>query len=336
MKWYLKVLRQYADFSGRARRKEYWMFVLFNCIFAGLVTGIDTVLMINGIARFPVCSLTYPMAMIMPSLAVVVRRLHDTGRSGWWVLITLIPLIGGIWLLVLILEDSQRGDNRYGANPKILPQRRSEKAWLLSATVMAIIEAVDIMSFFILYFLYQINRDISLTDPMLVRLVLFLLLLLLGILLFPRRSSGSLIEKARRRVSLLLIIYAGVMILRRGMWIIIDLFQADFSYSPYFLIINSIYLLCDIAILFFSVTLAQSNRKLRKTASIVLMIIAGVVIGLSIYVDYNQLTLIGIDFVLVRVFNALSCLLTFPIFLMILADTFMPRKTEQAEENGNL
>ena len=119
MNWYLKVLKQYADFSGRARRKEYWMFALFNMIFAIVAMILDNVLGIamEGIGYGPLYGL-YALAMLIPGLAVAVRRLHDVGKSGWMILIALIPLIGAIWLLVLEVTDSNAGENQYGQNPK--------------------------------------------------------------------------------------------------------------------------------------------------------------------------------------------------------------------------
>ncbi|MDX9772620.1 MAG: DUF805 domain-containing protein [Bacteroidales bacterium] len=119
MNWYLAVLKNYAGFSGRARRKEYWMFVLFNIIFAIIAVILDNVLGIafGSIGYGPIYGL-YMLALIIPSLAVSVRRLHDVGKSGWMLLIGLIPLVGAIWLLVLMLTDSIPGENQYGQNPK--------------------------------------------------------------------------------------------------------------------------------------------------------------------------------------------------------------------------
>ncbi len=122
MKWYLKVLKQhYADFSGRARRKEFWMFVLFNFIFLLITALLDITLIYVGIG-FKMISPIYALAVFIPGLAVEVRRLHDIGKSGWWIFISLIPLIGSIWLLVLLATDSQPGDNEYGPNPKEGPE----------------------------------------------------------------------------------------------------------------------------------------------------------------------------------------------------------------------
>ena len=119
MKWYLKVLGQYADFNGRARRKEYWMFVLFNMIFAVVAMLLDNALglAMENIGYGPIYGI-YILAMFIPGLAVAVRRLHDIGKSGWMMFVALIPLVGSVWLLVLLATESQEGSNEYGDNPK--------------------------------------------------------------------------------------------------------------------------------------------------------------------------------------------------------------------------
>ena len=119
MNWYLEVLRKYAVFSGRARRMEYWMFFLFNLIISFLLGVVDGVLgtfspetglgLLGGI---------YSLAILIPSIAVTIRRLHDSGRTGWWFLIIFIPLIGALVLLVFMVLDSEQGTNDYGPNPK--------------------------------------------------------------------------------------------------------------------------------------------------------------------------------------------------------------------------
>lgn len=119
MYWYLKVLKQYADFNGRARRREYWMFALFNIFFVFITIILDNLLgiAIEGVGYGPLYGL-YALATLLPALAVSVRRLHDVGKSGWMILIALIPIIGTIWLLVLLVTDSDPDENEYGANPK--------------------------------------------------------------------------------------------------------------------------------------------------------------------------------------------------------------------------
>lgn len=119
MNWYLYVLKNYATFSGRARRKEYWMFFLFNVLISlglgvlDIVAGTYSVEYETGFF-----SALYSLLVLIPSIAVSVRRLHDTNRSGWWVVISLIPIIGVLVLFVFTCLDSQPGTNRFGANPK--------------------------------------------------------------------------------------------------------------------------------------------------------------------------------------------------------------------------
>jgi uncharacterized membrane protein YhaH (DUF805 family) len=121
MNWYLKVLRQYADFSGRARRTEYWMFVLFNFIFLIVAMILDNVLGTTvWVLPYGWFYFLYVLAVFIPSLAVAARRLHDIGKSGWMLLLILIPVIGGIWLLVLMVTEGKPGPNEYGPNPKEL------------------------------------------------------------------------------------------------------------------------------------------------------------------------------------------------------------------------
>ncbi|HEX5082398.1 MAG TPA: DUF805 domain-containing protein [Blastocatellia bacterium] len=119
MNWYLDVLRKYAEFSGRAKRKEYWMFILFNAIFFSILMFIDRMLgTLSAQGGIGLLSGLYLLAVLLPSIAVTVRRLHDTGRSGWWILIYLFPIVGPIILLVFMLQDSAPGYNQHGPNPK--------------------------------------------------------------------------------------------------------------------------------------------------------------------------------------------------------------------------
>jgi len=129
MEWYIKVMRDnYINFKGRARRKEYWMFTLVYVIILMGCTALDnmlgTVFMMDGGAlgeismgygwAYTICGLAH----FLPALSLVVRRLHDVGKSGWFYLIILIPLIGIIWLLVLYCTEGQKQDNKWGPDPK--------------------------------------------------------------------------------------------------------------------------------------------------------------------------------------------------------------------------
>ncbi|MBT2481415.1 DUF805 domain-containing protein [Streptomyces sp. ISL-94] len=113
MNYYTDVLKKYADFSGRARRQEYWMFFLCNLAVAIVVAIIDAVIGANMIIYG-----LYVLAIIVPCIALTVRRLHDLGKSGWWCFIVFIPLVGGIWLIVLAATEGQPGPNQYGPSPK--------------------------------------------------------------------------------------------------------------------------------------------------------------------------------------------------------------------------
>lgn len=121
MNWYLEVLRKYAVFEGRARRQEYWTFVLINTTISLGLGLLERALGFAPDIDQSVLSSIYALAVLVPSLAVGVRRLHDTGRSGWYMFLVLIPILGSIALLVLQLFDSDPGNNQYGSNPKEAP-----------------------------------------------------------------------------------------------------------------------------------------------------------------------------------------------------------------------
>jgi len=110
--WYVTALRKYATFKGRAQRAEYWYFILFNTIVSIILGSLDTVLGTSGLFVG-----IYLVSVFIPTFAVKVRRLHDIGKSGWWLLIGFIPLIGEIILIVWFVTDSKE-NNQYGINPK--------------------------------------------------------------------------------------------------------------------------------------------------------------------------------------------------------------------------
>jgi uncharacterized membrane protein YhaH (DUF805 family) len=119
MSWYLAVLKKYAVFSGRARRKEYWWFILINAIIAFVLAGLGVLTTKNGeVGAFTLLSVLYSLVVILPSLGVMIRRLHDTNRSGWWFFISLVPFVGELILLIFLVLDSDPATNRFGPNPK--------------------------------------------------------------------------------------------------------------------------------------------------------------------------------------------------------------------------
>ncbi len=118
MNWYLEALKKYAVFSGRSRRKEYWYFVLFNLIISFVLGLIDRFLGLTTEYGLGILGGLYSLAVLIPGLAVAVRRLHDTNRSGWWLLINLVPFVGPIIAIIFLVQDSDTGSNRYGPWPK--------------------------------------------------------------------------------------------------------------------------------------------------------------------------------------------------------------------------
>lgn len=114
MNWYIGVLKNYVGFSGRARRQEYWMFILINGIISTVLSVIQTMMGMET----PWISFIYLLATLLPNLAVSIRRLHDTDRSGFWILLNLIPVIGWIVLIVFYCKEGTSGTNRFGNDPK--------------------------------------------------------------------------------------------------------------------------------------------------------------------------------------------------------------------------
>ncbi|MDX1348531.1 MAG: DUF805 domain-containing protein [Thiomicrorhabdus chilensis] len=119
MEYFIDALKNYATFSGRASRKQYWMFMLFYIIFYLILTLIDISFGVyDEMMGIGLLTTVYALGLFLPSLAILARRLHDIGRSGWWILLILIPLIGPIVILIFTLLDSQREENAHGVSPK--------------------------------------------------------------------------------------------------------------------------------------------------------------------------------------------------------------------------
>ena len=116
LEYYKKYWQNYVNFQGRARRSEYWYPMLCNIIVA-VVLGILATLT-SLVSVFAILISLFSLAILLPSLSVEIRRLHDIGKSGWWLFIALVPMVGGILLLVWFCTDSNPGENQYGPNPK--------------------------------------------------------------------------------------------------------------------------------------------------------------------------------------------------------------------------
>jgi len=118
MYWYIQVLKKYADFSGRASRREYWWFVLFSTLASLILAVVDSALgTFNDQAGMGMLGGLYALLVLLPTIGVQVRRLHDVDRSGWWLLLYLVPLLGMIVILVFACMKGTPGSNRFGLNP---------------------------------------------------------------------------------------------------------------------------------------------------------------------------------------------------------------------------
>jgi len=119
MNWYLEVWRKKLVLNGRAGRKEYWMFTLYNFIFALCAAVLDNVFGTNFTGLpYGFLYFVYLLIILVPSFSVTIRRLHDTGKSGWMMLLLLVPFIGTIWIFILTVLKSDPGENKYGPNPE--------------------------------------------------------------------------------------------------------------------------------------------------------------------------------------------------------------------------
>ena len=115
MNFFIEALQKYADFSGRATRQQYWMFMLFYILIYIGLSLIETAFGSSGIG---ILSLLFTLGLLVPSIAILARRLHDIGKSGWWMLLALIPLVGAIIVLVFTILDSEKESNQYGESTK--------------------------------------------------------------------------------------------------------------------------------------------------------------------------------------------------------------------------
>ncbi|ALB61432.1 Inner membrane protein YhaH [Cronobacter condimenti 1330] len=118
MYWYIKAFRNYLNFTGRARRKEFWMFTLVNFILAGVMLALDKMLGLRAVGEYGLLSLIYGLLALLPAWAVQFRRLHDTDRTALWLLLLLVPVIGWIVILIFNCQSGTHGENRFGPDSK--------------------------------------------------------------------------------------------------------------------------------------------------------------------------------------------------------------------------
>jgi len=122
MEWYLAVLKNYVGFTGRAHRPEYWYFTLFNFLIAMGIAFFERLIGLAGAEAGGPLSGLYSLALLVPSLAVGVRRLHDSGKSGFWLLLLFLPVIGWVILLFFMVLPGEGGTNEYGPVPAPTPE----------------------------------------------------------------------------------------------------------------------------------------------------------------------------------------------------------------------
>jgi uncharacterized membrane protein YhaH (DUF805 family) len=295
MNWYLKVFRQYADFGGRARRKEFWYFVLFNFIAAIVVGIIDalagwdmTAKSSAGFASYGPCYQTYLVAALLPALALAVRRLHDLGKSGWWLFIGLIPLVGGIWLIVLYCQEGESRKNRYGADPKsakpYFSERRRDKSMAIAFIGGAVVALTGSM-------VDWIQHDVFTYAPFqfwLIPSLMIVLKLLFGVFYLPVDDSRET-EKRWNIAFVLLAISALIPVIQDILGLIGTGGNRD---VPGLILANNfVWLLMNLALLALTVLLLlKSERKniAPVAVSTIVLIIVGVVITLlrTFVLDY--------------------------------------------------
>ena len=351
MKWFIKCLKHYADFSGRARRTEYWMFVLFNMIFA-FAWSFSLMLVFvltNGTERDTnvysytglIINLCYSIVLMLPGMAVAVRRLHDIGKSGWMILVSLIPIIGGLWLLILMLTDSQPEENQYGPNPKTSPETFSDVSKLKSAgIVMTVVSSFALI--YLLFFqwiaLFVIEEmhyqqvffnAITFWLPRLLRLVCYAILLATGILLLNEKQIGGMKGKGKNAFTLLLAA-AFIFFLLNIFYLIGNLqnITNDTHYKELFgwkyVINNLIFIVQYLSITLFAVSVlfAPYYKNLIRCLAISVFVFSGLNLLSSVYLDMgnNPDELI---FVFQNLFG--TFLLLSPIAYIVLAGTFLQK-----------
>lgn len=338
MKEFVKVLRHYADFNGRARRKEYWMFMLFNCIFAFAWTVI--MLIVFAIFRNDAISdpgfgyfayMNYGIVMMLPSLALVVRRLHDTGKSGWMILVSLIPLIGGIWLLALMLINGQSGDNKYGNDPKTSPEIFSDRSKLKSAGIALTVAASSTLIVHVFTWIVPaiLNGNLFISPALVLIGQIFhfaaiFLLLIAGLYLLKEKSISEIREKKKNTIGLLLAATV-IMLLLNIESLISNMYPFGFFNS----LICFLYTL-SLVLFAASVLFSNSNELIRKTATAAI-IFSGIYLLSDVYFYmtlYSSESSKLVDQLqdLLAMFNILT-----PVAFIVLTGTFLSKEQKQAD-----
>ena len=351
MKWFIKCLKHYADFSGRARRTEYWMFVLFNMIFAFAWSFLLMFVFVltNGTERDTnvysytglIINLCYSIVLMLPGMAVTVRRLHDIGKSSWMMLVSLIPIVGGLWLLILMLTDSQPEENQYGPNPKTSPETFSDVSKLKSAgIVMTVVSSyaliyllffqwiaafvIEEMSFLRVFF-----NEIKYWLPQTLSIACYAMLFATGILLLNEKQIGGM--KGKGKNAFMLLSAAAFLFFLLNIYYLIVTLQ-KISNDPHYkelyewkyMINNLIFIVQYLSITLFAVSVlfAPYCKNLIRCLAISVFVFSGISLLSEVYLYMG-----GNPGELIFVFRTLfsTFLLLWPIAYIVLAGTFLPR-----------
>jgi len=347
MKWFIKVLSHYADFSGRARRTEYWMFVLFNVIF----NLVWTFLVIAGVLVFTsddnnrampfimvsVASLSYYFLMMLPSMSVAVRRLHDLGKSGWMMFVGLIPIAGGIWLLVLMLTEGNKGENEYGPDPKTTEEIFDDRAKLNSAGITLIVASTGALILTIIYqWIVPILSplpsftwmNLGSLIPNIFDFAATILLLLAGIYLLT--GKGKTIDKIRENKKnpfILLLIAVSIYFILSILhfYVLFSLHVLGWKFSANAFIFTLSYLF--VALFAASVLFSPKNKEFIRGAAVLAVVFSGLCLLWKIYFGMNNvmgdMQRYEALYQLRSIFGTFYILL--PVAFIVLAGTFLSR-----------
>lgn len=342
MRWFFKCLRHYADFSGRAGRTEYWMFtlfsVIFSCLLPLLIAPAYMFMFDHGDAYYTqertivagmVVAASYWAALGLPSLAAAVRRLHDLGKSGWMMFLVLIPVIGHVWLLVLMMLNGQRGANQYGACNKTAPEIFTEPARLKSAGITMIVATAVLWWQYIDVFLMvldRLDRGARVTPAFALQVAASVLWLAAGILLPGEKQAHGMQRKGK--IALILLLAAFSLFSGSAILIYMSLKESTSMGFPFVAKMAISSLSFPLMMLFLaSVLFAPKNRPLIRGMGILVMSCLSLLFLLYVFTgaDFMTKTYWPDMHGLYRLY-LLAYSVLFPVACLVLAGTFLPRK----------
>ena len=341
IQWFFKALRQYADFNGRARRKEYWMFVLFNMIFAFAWTVLLMIIFAltnsgysSSVSEITVdiVYLSYGFLLMLPSLALAVRRLHDVGKSGWMLFIALIPLVGGIWLLVLMLTDGQEENNEYGSNPKTSPEPFSDRSKLKSAGITLIVASVAalILTIFFSWIFPIIHQRTSIMlsiyalIPNILAFAAIVLLLIAGFYLLDGRTIFE-IQEEKKNVIVLLLTAASISLVLNILNLLGNFMRIQITgWNPALNYVFLVLFYLSVVVFTVSILFSSHNKDFIRKTSVAVIVFSSLCVlwDVYFYMGNAQQWIWAFQFQdLFKLFYILT-----PAAFIVLAGTFYPKK----------